>query len=73
MRASARVHPRSSREEIVEFGKGAYKVYLHQPAYGGKANKRLIEMWAEYFDTEKYKVRISSGLRSRNKIIEWVE
>ena len=73
MRATVRVQPRSSREEIIELGEDSYKVYLHQPAHGGKANKRLIEMWAEYFDTDKYKVRISSGLRNRNKIIEWVK
>jgi len=70
MKLEIKVQPRSSKEEIVELGRNSYKVYMHKPAAGGEANLRLIEMLAEHFGTKRNKVRISSGLKRRDKIVE---
>ncbi|OGW75448.1 MAG: hypothetical protein A2Z72_06575 [Omnitrophica bacterium RBG_13_46_9] len=70
MNVEIRVQPRSSKEAIVELGRDAYKIYMHEPAIDGKANKRLIEMLAGYFKTKKNKIRILKGARARTKIVE---
>jgi len=70
MRIEVRVQPRSSKEEVADLGGDRYKVYMHEPAVEGKANKRLIEMLAEHFGAKKSGIRIVSGLKSRNKVAE---
>ena len=39
----------------------------------GKANRELIKKLAKHFDVPQSRVRIVSGLRSRNKIVEIIE
>ncbi|MFC1576251.1 DUF167 domain-containing protein [Candidatus Omnitrophota bacterium] len=70
MRAEVRVQPKSSKEAIVKLGEDSYKVYLHEPAIGGKANRKLVEILAEYFGTKKSAIKILSGLKTKNKVIE---
>lgn len=48
----------------------SYKVYITAPPEDGKANKKLIELLAQYFKVPKSQIRIVKGEMSRNKIIE---
>jgi len=70
MRVEIKVQPKSSKKEILKTGPDTYKVYMFEPAVEGKANKRLIEMLADYFETKKNRIKILSGSKSRDKIIE---
>ena len=45
-------------------------VHVDAPAVGGKANKRLIELLADFFKVKKSSVRILRGEKSREKLIE---
>jgi uncharacterized protein (TIGR00251 family) len=63
-----KVIPKAKKEKIVET-EGTLKVYLTEPAEDGKANKRLIEVLAEYFKVKKYNLEIIRGLKSRDKVI----
>lgn len=47
-----------------------YKVYVTVAPEQGKANKKMIELLAEYFDVPKSQIRIIKGEISRNKIVE---
>jgi hypothetical protein len=47
-----------------------FKVYVKSPPIGGKANKELIEVLAEYFKIKKREVRIIKGEKSKEKIVE---
>lgn len=47
-----------------------YKVYVTVAPEQGKANKKMIELLAEYFDVAKSNIRIIKGETSRNKIVE---
>lgn len=58
-------HPRIDREED-----GSLTVHLKSPPIEGKANEELIRQLADRFDVPKSRVRIKSGLSSRNKLIE---
>ncbi len=61
--------PNSKRVEIRKLGEGRYSVRLDKPAVDGKANSRLIELLADYFDVPKSSVDILKGLGGREKIV----
>ncbi len=66
-----RVLPRSSKNEVVgEMADGTLKVKLTAPPVDGKANDSLIKLLSEYFDKPKNKIKIATGMTSKNKIIE---
>ena len=64
------VVPRSSVNRIMEREKGVYRVKVTSPPVEGKANKAVMESLARYFSVPQGSIRILSGLKSRNKIIE---
>ena len=47
-----------------------YKVYVAAAPEQGKANKKMIELLAQYFKVAKSQIRIIKGKISRNKIVE---
>ncbi|MFH1413336.1 MAG: DUF167 domain-containing protein [Candidatus Omnitrophota bacterium] len=64
-----RVLPKSSRNQIKKEN-DILKVYLTQPAHSGLANKQLLKLLSDYFQTPKYKINIVKGHKSKDKIIE---
>ena len=70
MRISVKVLPRASKEEVVKEKDAAFKVYLKATPAGGKANKSLTSVLAEFFGVRKSDVRIVTGMTSRRKIVE---
>jgi len=69
MRLEVRVQPKSSKEEVKKFDENSYKVYMYEPAVEGRANKKLVEILADYFNVKKSDISILSGLKTRNKIV----
>jgi len=69
MRLKVRVVPRAKKQRI-EKEEDGLKVYLTEPAAEQRANKKLIEILADYFDTKKYNITIVKGQKQRDKIIE---
>jgi uncharacterized protein (TIGR00251 family) len=69
MRLEIKVHPKASREELVEKD-GVLRAYVSAAPEKGKANKSVIELVAERYKVPKSRVRIVSGEKSRNKILE---
>jgi len=70
MKVSVRVQPRAPKEEVVENTGGSLRVYLRQAPADGKANKALIEILAQHYGMKKTEVRILTGERTKNKIVE---
>ncbi|MDO8509993.1 MAG: DUF167 domain-containing protein [bacterium] len=71
MKIKIRVLPRSSKNEVIgEMADGTLKIKLTSPPVDGKANEALIELLAEHYNISKNKIKIVSGLTSKNKIIE---
>lgn len=64
-----RVYPRASRNRVEQKG-NILKVHLTKPAAEGLANSQLIALLSEYFKIKKYQIKIKTGLRSRNKLVE---
>jgi uncharacterized protein len=68
MKIKVRVTPRSSQNKIVQAG-DIYKIYVHESATDGKANKAVIAIIADHFKIKKSMVRIIQGSTNRNKLI----
>ena len=65
------VKPLAKREHITLHSDGELLVSVKAPATEGKANRRFIELLAEYFHTAKSNIRILRGQRSRRKLVEF--
>ena len=63
---NVKVHPKSSKQEVVKTEKG-YDVYLKSAPENNKANVELIKILKKYFNKE---IEIKSGFTSKHKIIE---
>jgi uncharacterized protein (TIGR00251 family) len=59
-----------AKRNIVKKELNYLKVYVIAPAVEGKANKALIELLAQYFQTSKGDVSIIRGLNSQHKIVD---
>jgi uncharacterized protein (TIGR00251 family) len=69
MRVSVLVVPNARKNGVVEEG-DHLKVYVRAPPVKGKANEAVIEVLAEFFGVKKGDIRIISGERSREKVVE---
>ena len=69
MRVHVRVVPNARKARIEETESGL-KVWVDAPPRDGKANKRLVEIISKRYGVKKSDIRIISGERGREKIIE---
>ena len=72
MKIQVKVKPNSKTEELSREG-DSFIVKVKEPSKEGKANQAVIKLLAEYFGVPQSQVRILSGLRSRNKVVEVAE
>lgn len=63
-------HPNAKQPRIEKDLLDTLHVYVKQPPLEGKANKAVIEALAAYFKVKKNCVRIISGEKIKNKIVE---
>jgi len=69
-RVTVKVHPRARQSAITGRLGEAYKLDLAAPPVDGKANEECVRFFAELAGTARARVRILSGLTSRNKAVE---
>lgn len=69
MKIRVKVIPNSRTHEVIREGDG-FLVKVKEPPKEGKANKAVMESLARYFSVPQGSIRILSGLKSRNKVIE---
>jgi len=72
MKIQVKVKPSSKTEEISQEGDN-FIVKVKEPPKEGKANQAVVKLLAEHFGVPQSQVRILSGFRSRNKVIEVAE
>lgn len=66
----AKITPNSSGDEFLGVVNGHLKIAISAPAVEGKANKRCINFLAKSFKVAKSKLEITSGLKSKEKVIK---
>lgn len=63
----------ASRNEIIpdgtENGMAKFRIYTTKIPEQNKANLHITQMVANFFDIPKSKIKIISGLKTRNKIL----
>jgi uncharacterized protein (TIGR00251 family) len=69
MKIQVKVKPNSSTEEVSREG-NSFIVKVKEPPKEGKANQAVIKLLAEHFGIPQSQVRILSGFKSRNKVVE---
>jgi len=72
MQIQVKVKPNSKTEELSREG-DSFIVNVKEPPKEGKANQAVVKLLAEHFGVPQSQVRILSGFRSRNKVIEVAE
>ena len=72
MRIQVKVKPNSRTEEVSRDG-DSFIINVKEPPREGKAIRAVIKLLAEHFGVPKSRVRILSGFRSKNKVIEVAE
>ena len=72
MKIQVKVKPSSKTEELSQEG-DSFIIKVKEPPKEGKANQAAIRLLAEHFSVPQSQVRILSGFRSRNKVIEVAE
>ena len=64
-----KVIPNAKKNEVI-MEEEKLKVYVNAPAKDGRANRALIEILADFFNVKKRDVKIVSGEKSREKMIQ---
>jgi len=72
MKIQVKVKPSSRTEELGREG-DSFMVKVKEPPQEGKANRAVIKLLAEHFGVPQSQIKILSGFRSRNKVIEVAE
>ena len=71
MKIQVKVKPNSKTEEVSQEG-NSFIIKVKEPPKEGKANQAVIKLLAGHFGVPQSRVRILSGFKSKNKIIEVV-
>jgi len=69
MKIQVKVKPNSKTEELSQEG-DIFIVKVREPPKQGKANQAVIKLLAEHFGVPQSQVRILSGFRSKDKLVE---
>ncbi len=70
MLIKVKVFPSSKKEEILKKSNDSFEIKVKEKPIHNKANKRIIELLADYFNVKEQNIRIIRGLKQRNKICE---
>lgn len=70
MLVKVRVTPNAREVRVTKLGEDSFEVRVDEKAVDGRANKRLREILAEYFNVSKSKIILVKGAKSRDKIVE---
>ncbi len=70
MRVRIKVQPRAKRSRIAGRLGDEWKLEITAPPVDGKANKAVVEFFAEALRLPRSAVTIVSGERSRHKVLE---
>lgn len=65
-----RVQTEARTERITEIKSDTYRIETRTEAQEGKANQRVREILAEFYDCDVANIRIVSGFQRPNKIVE---
>ena len=69
MKITVKVKTKAKEQRVEKVAENVFAVWVKEPAQKGKANSAVIKAVAKHFKIPQSRVRITSGLSSRQKII----
>lgn len=73
MKLSVRVKPNSRKETVTVRDDGSLTVAVSAPPHEGRANDAVIAALSRYLKKPKSSLRIVSGFKAKNKVVEIIE
>jgi hypothetical protein len=70
MLIKVKAYPDSKEEKIVKKSSDGFDIHVCEEAERNMANKRIIEVLADYFGVPQYKVKMVKGFKEMNKIFD---
>ncbi|MFA5228474.1 MAG: DUF167 family protein [Candidatus Paceibacterota bacterium] len=70
MLIKVKANPSSKEDKVIKKNEDSFEVFVRADAQRNMANKRIIELLAEYFNLPQYKVKIIKGFKESNKIFD---
>lgn len=70
MKINVVVKTKSKKELVEKLPDGSFLVRVHAIPEDGQANKRVIELLADFLDRPKTSINLVSGHKSKKKIFE---
>lgn len=70
MTITVRVIPRARKRDIKKQPDGSYKIKVLSPPIDGRANSEVIDVIARKYGVKRSKVKIISGEKRREKVVE---
>lgn len=70
MRIYVTAKPAAREESIEKIDENHFIVAVREPPIQGRANRAIIEALADYFKISSGRVRIITGMTSRQKMVE---
>jgi uncharacterized protein (TIGR00251 family) len=70
MLIKVKAKPKSKKEGVKKLAENYFEVRVNAPPEKGRANERIRELLAEYFNLPKSKVKLVRGETSKEKVFE---
>ncbi len=68
MLIKVKVFPGEKKEKIEKTKENSFSVWVKEKPEQGRANQKVTELLAKFFSTNRSKVRLIRGSKTRNKI-----
>lgn len=68
MLIKVKVNVLSKEDKVIKKSEDSFEVFVKVDAQRNVANKRIIELLAEYFNLPQYRIKMIKGFKESNKI-----
>ncbi len=68
MLIKVKVFPGAKKQEVIKKAPNSFEVFVKEKPEQGRANQRLKQVLASYFNLSSGKIRLIKGAKQRNKI-----
>jgi len=70
MLIKVKAYPNSKEEKIIKKNENSFDVFVEEEAERNMANKRIIELIAEYFNVPQHQAKMIKGFKESSKIFD---
>ena len=70
MEIFVKVKPKAKEEKVKKIDEAHFEVWVKKPPAKGRANKAVVKVLADYFNTSLSRINIISGFKSKEKVLQ---